>query len=166
VRRWLGAGGAAGRRAGVSLVEVLICIALLAAALVPFVGTLGDQAKGSEILRGRAMAESHAESTIRSLRSMPWTSLQKLEANPDDEATRSEQGLPPPPDALRLEQLVFEDVAGMDPSSARKVTLRYAWQVAGRWPAPDAPDRARVTLERKAVVANRVQSLQADGVVH
>lgn len=156
-------------RRGVSLVEVLLCFALLAAALVPFLGSLGGQAKGAESMRQRVLAESLLDSTFRSLESMPWNDLLSLEDDGHQPGARwSALHLPPVPPTHAL-RVFFDPVASLPPEGFRKVTLEVRWEVAGK--LPELPlDGSRLAdgpqvKVRSKLLTNRMQTLQDDGRV-
>jgi len=145
-------------RRGTSLIEVLLCAALLVAALVPCLSGLGRQARASKDLEHRLEARAFASALVRVLQALPYGRLCRLEADLGDQELRRELRLPRPPAPLTAE-LAFEDVAGQDPRVLRKVVVTVRWTLAGE--AGKDPRQQSLTVER--VLVNRTHTLEYDG---
>lgn len=140
------------RRRGLTLVEVMLSVAILGAALAPLVYAVLGQARSSKDLEGRLRAQALLGTVLETVAALPFEELDRV-PGPGGAAR-----LPPVGDGLRLEVAV-EPVPGVDPRLLRRVRVTVRWELEGRLAAA-AP---RQVLVRELLVPNRKVSLTHDG---
>lgn len=160
-----GLGRAPCRRRGLALVEVLLCLALASAAMVPFLATFSSTSKSSKDLEGRLRARALAEASARALEAMPYRDLLTLRADAPDGPQRRAALLPGCEgltEGVLARQVEVEDLGSPEGRSlVQRVTITVQW----RWPGADPRGDARRVVEVERVVYNRGSSLEFDGTV-